>query len=196
MKHRQASGIGEFIVVDEHQQGYSRTEVDAYFTALADDFELLRKGIPDSRVQSSTDIRKQSFDAEQGGYSPSDVDHALDRVEDRFAEFERRLFIEKHGRIEWEHAVEETAELVMGRLNRAEGHRFRRPSHKLTKGYFVKDVDALCNRLCDHFRSAEELSPTVIRNAVFASATGDMCYEETQVDAFLDKCISLMLDLR
>lgn len=196
MKHRQSAGISEFKRAQERENGYNRAQVDEFFAVLADDFENLRQGVMTETTHTASYIRQKSFDAEAGGYAVTDVDLALDRVEDRFAEFERRLQIEHIGKDAWEEKVEHTAALVMGRLNRPDGERFRRPARKSTKGYFVKDVDALCHQLGDHFRSEEELSPAMIRSATFASATGDMSYEETQVDAFIDRCIELMLDLR
>lgn len=196
MNQQHASSTHEFILVSNQQQGYACGEVDSYFDELAADFDALRQGHVGKTLHTSQDIRQVKFSAELGGYSIADVDHALDRVEDRFADFERRYFIERYGRAKWEQSVEESAAVIMRRLDRQAGERFRRPARKLTKGYFVKEVDALCESLRDHFRSAEELSPSLIRSAVFSSATGDMCYEETQVDAFLDSCIALILNLR
>lgn len=196
MKHRGAPSRNEFATVTSRHSGYSCAQVDQYFSELAEDYEALRSGRPRPGGATSESIRAMSFDAQAGGYLPADVDAALDRVEDRFSEFERRAYYSSVDRNEWETQLEAEAALIMGRLDRAAGKRFRRPSHKLTKGYYVRDVDALCDRLVEMFRSQHALDPGVIRSAVFRSATTDMCYEETQVDAFLDRCLKLILDLK
>ncbi len=196
MKHRGARTMSEFNTVGEKQLGYSCAEVDDFFAALADDFELLRSGGSRQDVATSTLIRQRSFSGQAGGYVPQEVDAALDRVEDRFVVFEKERVIAREGLSAWNARLESDAELIMGRLNRPERQRFRRPSEKLTRGYFVGDVDALCESLKAHFLSDEELSPAMIREAVFSSATGEMSYEETQVDAFLDRCVSLILAIK
>lgn len=196
MNYSKAKGLGEFSRAGASRMGYNRAEVDAYFVRLADEFSTLRRGEALEGVLTSTDIRRHCFAPEKNGYVLTEVDQAMDRIEDRFAQFERRNFLAAVGRKQWEQDIEYSAALVMGRLNRADGERFRRPSNRLTKGYFVKDVDRLCVQLKEHFRMETDLSPELIRQSVFASAHGDMCYEETQVDAFLDRCIELMLDLR
>ncbi|MFW0155670.1 cell division protein DivIVA [Rothia sp. P6271] len=188
--------VREFRAVEPKKQGYSAREVDAFFVQLVEDFENLRAGQTYPGMMTSTTIRTMSFTPVQGGYYPADVDATLDRVEDRFASLERRRYIEKYGRQTWRQAVEESAELVMGRINRASGERFRRPSSARVQGYFVDDVDALCEKLRQHFRGEGELSAGLVRRAVFRSAVGSLCYEETQVDAFMDRCIELILDLK
>ncbi|MGV3016408.1 DivIVA domain-containing protein [Rothia sp. 88186D007BW] len=171
--------------------------MDSFFTRLADDYELLLTGGElGAGVHNSCTIRAAVFKSEKGGYAPDDVDAALDKVEDRFCELEHQLYVQRYGRQTWNQAVEELRELLMGRLRRPAGQRFRRPSRRLTKGYFSKEVDALCERLLAHFRGADVLTPADIRAAAFSPATGDLCYEETQVDAFLDRAIEYLGDTR
>jgi divIVA domain protein len=43
--------------------------------------------------------------------------------------------------------------------------------------------------------SEEPLDPSVVRHAKFRPASGTVSYEESQVDAFLDRCIELLQDL-
>lgn len=188
--------ISEFRVVDERETGYNIEAVDQFFTDLANDYERLRSDGSHSGITTARAIRQSTFQPQKGGYAVADVDAALSRVEDRFAAIERRFFIAEHGREAWSEYVEQIAELLMGRLRRENGERFRRPAHRLTKGYLTEDVDALCNRLMREFKTSDNLSADVVRGAVFRSATGSRCYEETQVDAFLDKCIELIHDLK
>lgn len=145
-------------------------------------------------MNTSRTIREAVFEAELGGYSPTEVDKALDRVEDRFSELERRLYIQRYGQATWNDAITELRLLLLGRLNRPDGERFRRPSKRLTKGYFVKDVDALCHLMKDHIEGKRQLLPGDIRSVSLTAATGELSYEETQVDAFLDRCIEYLQD--
>lgn len=190
-----SQGLGEFTLLGEKEKGYSSEEVDAYFQQLAADYSLLRRGNNDGII-SSKDIRTKSFSQEKGGYKPVEVDRALDRVEDKFGELERSLKKTELGEAQWNEELEVLANSIMGRLNRPEGERFRRPSKRLVKGYYMRDVDALCDKLKDHLQHDSKVNPKIIRRARFRSATGDMCYEETQVDAFLDRCIELILEIK
>lgn len=188
--------IAEFRAVGSQDIGYDIDSVDSYFNELADDYEALRSGQRHAGLSTARSIRMKNFAPVKGGYDVADVDAALDRVEDCFAAMERREFVADHGREAWGAHVERLAVGIMGRLERPSGERFRRPSKRLTKGYFVEDVDRLCDRLMREFKGADEMRPDLIRGAVFRSATGDKCYEETQVDAFLDRCLELIHDLK
>lgn len=197
MKQRGSSpSISELSIAPKGQHGYDCAEVDEYFSVLAKDFNLLRAGYTRGVTNTSGRIRSKNFTGVSGGYLAADVDKALDRVEDRFAEYERSIFINSRGRAVFDKMVAADSQLIMGRLNRPDGHRFRRPRRGLTKGYYVRDVDALCQQLKKDFTGATPSNPALIRSAVFRSATGNVCYEETQVDAFLDRCIKLILNLR
>lgn len=195
MKHRDAKGLGDFELVDEKSIGYAPDDVDDYFEELAADFVKLRKGSYEGIITSSM-IRSHSFPQARGGYKPAEVDRALDRVEDKFSELERDARRANLGEAAWNEQVETLANTVMGRLTRPDGERFRRPSKKLVKGYYVRDVDQLCLEIKDHLQHDSVISPKVIRKARFRAATGDMSYEESQVDAFLNRCIELMLEIR
>ncbi|WP_083093477.1 DivIVA domain-containing protein [Rothia nasimurium] len=194
---QQAKSGGGFSRVDGKQSGYKVAAVDAFFTRLADDYELMITGAqlgPD--VHTSRTVREASFPTELGGYLPQDVDRALDTVEDRFSELERSYFINRYGQHAWNEAVEELRTLLLGRLRRPPGERFRRPSKRLTKGYFVREVDELCERILGHLRGQHQLTPGEVRASAFSAATGNISYDETQVDAFLDRCIEYLNDTR
>lgn len=194
MKH-QAQSNGEFRILPGDTAGYDTEEVNSFFTRLADDYELMLSGEPITRtVHTSRTIRQQDFTAQPGGYDPADVDRALDRVEDRFAEIERRNYIGTNGVDAWNDTVADLRALLLGRLDRPAGERFRRPAARLTKGYFVKDVDALCDRLAEHLCRGQQLTPADVRRAAFGASTGSMSYDETQVDAFMDRAIEYIQD--
>lgn len=191
-KHR----IAEFRLAQPRSVGYDIESVDDFFDQLANDYDALRAGEHHAGMATSRSIRLKTFAPAQGGYLVADVDDALDRIEDRFAVIERREFIAEHGKDAWSSHIEQLAETLMGRLGRADGQRFRRPSKRLTKGYLVDDVDALCRELVAEFKSSRVVDAGLIRGAAFRSATGKRCYEETQVDVFLDRCLELIHDLK
>jgi DivIVA domain-containing protein len=54
------------------------------------------------------------------------------------------------------------------------------------------DVDNLCHDLIGYLEHDQPLSVDNVRRAVFRQAKGKDGYEETQVDAFLDRVVELM----
>ena len=182
---------GGFARAAETEPGYKRSEVDRLFTRLAEDYEKLSGAaeLPED-LYTSRRIRQVVFREEPGGYQLDVVDRALEKIEERFAKLERSRYIEAYGLDNWERSLVETGELLAGRLERPAGERFRRPSKRRHMGYFVGDVDAICDRVYAQLNSEEPLDPSVVR-----PASGTVSYEESQVDAFLDRCIELLQDL-
>ena len=174
---------GGFARAAETEPGYKRSEVDRLFTRLAEDYEKL-SGAPElpEDLYTSRRIRQVVFREEPGGYQLDVVDRALEKIEERFAKLERSRYIEAYGLENWERSLVETGELLAGRLERP-------------MGYFVGDVDAICDRVYAQLNSEEPLDPSVVRHAKFSPASGTVSYEESQVDAFLDRCIELLQDL-
>jgi len=171
----------------ELEPGYKRTEVDRLFARLAEDYEQLSGAVQQhANIYTSRLIRQVVFRTEPGGYAVGDVDRALERIEERFAKLERSRYIEQYGLSNWELSLVDAGELLAQRLERPDGERFRR---------LVGDVDKVCHHIYAQLNSEEPLDTSVIRNAVFRSATGSVSYEETQVDAFMDRCIELIQDL-
>lgn len=192
---QQASTAENLSKVGPQESGYCIREVNDFFGALADDYEQLLTHHSTSRsAHTSRTIRDKVFTPEAGGYTPQAVDSYLDQVEDRFAEVERRLYIERYGAELWQDSLEELWALLRGRLNRPDGERFRRPSHQRTKGYLTQDVDELCRLILRTVEHGETLLPQKIRSAAFRSAVGKNSYDETQVDAFMSRCLEYLQD--
>ena len=187
---------GGFPRAGEVEPGYKRSEVDRLFTRLAEDYEKLSSSfeLPED-LYTSRRIRQVIFREEPGGYKLDAVDRALEKIEERFAKLERSRYIEAYGLDNWERSLVETGELLAGRLERPAGERFRRPSKRRYMGYFVGDVDALCDRIYAQLNGEEPLDPSIVRHAAFRPASGSVSYDEAQVDAFLDRCIELLQDL-
>ncbi|MCT1723690.1 MULTISPECIES: DivIVA domain-containing protein [Kocuria] len=148
------------------------------------------------RRLGSRQVRERVFDRVKGGYDPGAVDAHLDAVEDELFAREKAAFVAEHGARRWEEHLELLAGLLLGRLNRPHGERFRRPSSHRTLGYAAADVDVLCDRLMDALRGEPEVDPRLVRTAVFRSAQGQRSYEEQQVDAFLDRAVEFVLAMR
>lgn len=181
--------------VGHRETGYSASAVDAAIERFDD---ALARWAEDPAVETmgAAEVRQVTFERERGGYDPHDVDDLLDAYEDRFAEAEKVAYCRREGDQAWHEHSAALADLVMGRLTRERGNRFRRPAHRRVEGYFVGDVDDLCDRLEEYFRTESHVEPSVIRRSSFRTATRKHAYDEVQVDAFLDTAIQLIQALR
>lgn len=176
--------------------GYDPVEVDDFLDRVDAVLATTAGDLRSAPGVGSRQVRERVFDRVQGGYDSAPVDARLDELEDQLADREREAFIHEHGPERWEEHLELLGQTLLGRLNRPHGERFRQPSQRKHLGYSVADVDVLCDRLTEHFRSDEDLDPSLVRKAVFRQAQGQRCYEEQQVDAFLDRVVELILALR
>ncbi len=178
-----------FVRVGRSELGYSTKQVDvflrrarAYYTSQD----------ADQKALTSHDVRSVSFDPAKGGYEALAVDAALDRLEDVFAQRERDQLVSSHGEEAWLLQIGRISSVLRARLHRGDGERFRRPKGRQTRSYNVTDVDGLCHELLAYFEADKPMSVDVARRAVFAAAKGATGYEESQVDAFLDRVVELM----
>jgi DivIVA domain-containing protein len=145
-------------------------------------------------VVSADSIRRTAFAMQKGGYSTTHVDAALERLEDAFASRERdRAFTPPGGDAAWYGAARSSAQVILDRLARPEGHRFSRVS-AFTRAYDVKQVDAFADRLVDYFQHGKPMSIDEVRLVAFQAARRG--YNETQVDLLLDNVIDVMLAVR
>lgn len=175
--------------VPRSEYGYNAKQVDEFLQQSRQSLETVD---PASRAVTSLDVRAVSFDPVKGGYSAAMVDPALDRLEDAFARRERDDLIAAGGEEAWLREIGTLSAVLRGRLNRPDGERFRRPTKNKARSYHVGDVDRLCRDLVGYLESDQPLSVDNVRRAVFRPAVGAEGYEETQVDAFLDRAVELM----
>ncbi|MBT2513126.1 DivIVA domain-containing protein [Arthrobacter sp. ISL-30] len=175
--------------VERGKYGYNAKQVDQFLKRARVSFEA-----PSTEPHKigSIDVRAVSFDPVKGGYDASDVDAALDRLEDAFARRERDELIEAQGEEAWLRQIGRLSSILRGRLHRPDGERFRRPAGKKARAYNIDDVDGLCHELIGYLEEDQPLSVDSVRRAVFRQAKGQDGYEETQVDAFLDRVVELM----
>lgn len=187
MAHTEDSAAAGFDRVGRGDLGYSPKQVEKFLDAA-------RAYLEDRSAAAVTshDVRTVSFDAVRGGYDANEVDSALDRLEDAFARRERDDLIQDAGQEAWLREIGQLAGLLRGRLMRADGERFRRPASLKAPSYHVDDVDILCTRLLAYLEQGSPMSADEVRTAVFRTVSGKEGYEETQVDAFLDRVVELM----
>jgi DivIVA domain-containing protein len=175
--------------VQRNEYGYNAKQVDQFLQRARVAFE--NPGAAPHAI-NSTDVRAVSFDPVKGGYAAAGVDAALDRLEDAFARRERDDLIAARGEDAWLREIGKLSGLLRGRLHRPDGERFRRPAKGRGRSYNALDVDNLCRDLIGYLEEDRPLSVDNVRRAVFRSAVGKDGYEETQVDAFLDRVVELM----
>jgi DivIVA domain-containing protein len=171
------------------EYGYNAKQVDQFLQRARVSLET--PGAAAHPIRSN-DVRAVSFGPVKGGYSAAAVDAALDRLEDAFARRERDELIAERGEEAWLRQIGQLSGTLRGRLHRPDGERFRRPSRKKARSYNTKDVDRLCVDLIGYLEEDKPLSVDNVRRAMFRPAVGQDGYEETQVDAFLDRVVELM----
>ena len=133
-----------------------------------------------------------SFDPVKGGYAAAGVDAALDRLEDAFARRERDELIAEQRRGSLAARDRPAVRPLRGRLHRPDGERFRRPAKTRPEATTPWTWTELCHDLIGYLEEDKPLSVDNVRRAVFRPAVGKDGYEETQVDAFLDRVVELM----
>ena len=172
------------------QPGYNVDQVEDF---LEDARRAYTTDRPDVAVVTAASIRTTAFAMQRGGYSPSHVDAALERLEDAFAARERERTLAQVGENAWYGRARGAAQEILNRLARPAGKRFSRVG-PLTSGYDPKDVDAFATRLTGYFQSGKPMSVDQVRTVVFR--TKKRGYNETQVDLLLDAVIDVMLAVR
>lgn len=204
----QASRHAQFGKVSGSEYGYAVDEVDAFLARARESFSA-----PEGTagILSTQDIRDITFLPAQGGYDATEVDEALERLEEAFAARDQRKTAGAAAAVspvtEYDDAASVTQAVteiptdgdpvefsaaVQGRLERAAGERFRAPSDDEANSYNVEDVDALCDRL---LTEPGALTSRAIRAVTFRVTRGAEGYEEAQVDGFLER-VAEELDAR
>lgn len=187
--------LGVLRRVPASARGYDVLRVRDFLARAQASLETLRKGGSYPEL-SSAEVREIVFPAQDGGYDAETVDALMDEVEDELAAAERARLDAVRGPDAVRQRAEPLADLIMGRLNRPDGRRFRRPARRRDIGYLAADVDALCAQLAEHLRVSEHPHPGAVRTAAFREGTGTRAYDEAQVDAFLERVQELIQLIR
>ncbi|MEO6506095.1 MAG: DivIVA domain-containing protein [Terrimesophilobacter sp.] len=142
---------------------------------------------------SAESIRHTAFSLRRGGYSPSHVDAALERLEDAFATREREQALLTEGEGAWYAQARQIAQDIVDRVSRPPLHRFARAGI-LTDGYDRREVDAFANRMLRYFEDKLVMTVDEVRTVAFRPRKHG--YREAQVDLLLDSAIRVMQAVR
>jgi DivIVA domain-containing protein len=173
------------------QLGYSVEQVEEFLEDARRAYTAETSAYADTVTSNA--IRRTAFAMEKGGYTPSAVDAALERLEDAFATREREAALAHRGEADWNAHARATAQVLIDRLARPAGAKFTRVG-LLTTGYHVSDVDAFADRLVGFFQHGRPLGINEVRTIAFRPAKRG--YNEAQVDLLLDSVTQVMLAVR
>ena len=165
-------------------RGYDKKQVDSLLESAKRQYEN-----PDQVVLRASDLRGLRLDLVKGGYLISQVDAALDNLEDHFSLTEVIAFKKRYGEQELAKRYSELKDALSPRLRKAKSKRFAKVSF-LARGYDKKKVDALCDRLVSHFDGKVKIKVSEIRRVQFSSRRSG--YSMPQVDSFLDRVIEAL----
>ena len=169
--------------------GYNLKQVEEFLDSTRQAYDAAEETDP----LTAADIRHTAFAMQKGGYSPSHVDAALERLEDAFALRERERATADAGPEAWLDEARQTAQVLINRLGRPAGHRFSRTSFFST-GYNRAEVDRLATKLVNYFQDGNPVTVDDVRTAVFRPQRAG--YREAQVDLVLDGVVDVMLAVR
>lgn len=165
-------------------RGYDKLAVEEFLARARTAFEQADAGL------RSADVRAVAFPLVREGYAIAAVDAALGRIEDAFALREREAALSSDGVEGWVGRTRETAQVVLDRLARPRGHRFRRVG-LLRYGYRVDEVDLVADKIARYLEDGSPVSVEQVRSVAFRMQRGG--YHEGQVDAVLDAVVEVML---
>jgi len=174
----------EFPRVSGRVLGYEPSEVDEFIERARQAYSD-----PNTTLVDAARLRSQGFRLVREGYSVSAVDGAIDRLEDVFVEREFSARVASFGESNMASEIIRLQNLVHGRTSRARRRRFKRVTWPL-RGYNVRAVDRLCQRIDDHISNSRPLEVSEVRKAIFVQARRG--YNESQVDAFIDRVLELL----
>lgn len=164
--------------------GYSPEQVDSLMDLAKRQYES-----PDQILLRASDLRGLRLDLVNGGYSISQVDVALDNLEDHFMRAEIAAFRQRFGDQELLKRYAELQQALLPRLHRDKGRRFTKVSF-LARGYDKRKVDELCDELISHFTGGSKVKVAQVRRAQFTAVRSG--YSMPQVDSFLDRVIEAL----
>lgn len=173
-----------FPVTGKREKGYAASQVDEFFDRARTEYDAPQPAL------TSVDIRQAGFDLVRGGYDPRPVDAALERLEQAFAQRERSVALATAGPDAWRAQAKRQARVIVDRLQRPEGKRFRRTG-LFSTGYRRHDVDEFSQRIIDVFCVGTPLTADEVRDVTFGRERHG--YDEAQVDAVLDRTIEILL---
>lgn len=162
-----------------------------YSVKAVDDF--LQRAQSAGTSLTSEDVRSAQFPLVKGGYNITEVDAALDRLEDSVSDNERREQMSRVGSDTVTAEARAIAQEILNRVARPRGKRFRRSAF-FTYGYHRDDVDDFADRIREFYSGGASLSRDEVRTVTFRPRVGG--YNEAQVDLLLEDLVRVMLAAR
>lgn len=166
--------------------GYSRKQVDAFFDCAKHAYS----DAPEVSTVTSEDVRSAAFDWVRNGYKASEVDAALDRLERALLQRKRADVMNESGESVWLDRTYSEAESLYPRMLRPAGERFKDAKKY---GYAKVEVDNFLDYIAKYFDGKAQLASKDVQDIVFKRAKKTDAYDESVVDVYLDRVISVLI---
>ncbi|WP_124055044.1 DivIVA domain-containing protein [Arcanobacterium ihumii] len=172
--------------------GYDCKQVDDFLRAAKEAYANFsaQTQIKDNEVIDESTVRGVSFAWNRNGYKPFQVDAALDRLEAAFIQRRRASVMYSKGEQAWLEQTYTAATSLYPRMQRRAGQRF---ADAEKRGYLKEDVDAFLEQVARYFDGQANLSSKEVRRQYFRSARGEKAYDESVVDVYLDRVVSVLM---
>lgn len=174
--------------------GYDCEEVDSFLreakAAYANFSHEGAEQSADTPAIDETTVRNASFSWSRNGYKPVQVDAALDRLEAAFIQRRRAGVMYTAGEQAWLEQTYNSATTLYPRMLRPEGERFADADGR---GYAKSEVDEFLDRIAAYFDGKANLASKEVRRTHFHSASGADAYDESVVDVYLDRVVSVLM---
>jgi DivIVA domain-containing protein len=182
----------------KHHWGYNVDQVDEFLQHAHDLYEEDDPGL------TQEDIQLTSFDLEKNGYVIGQVDATLIRLEKAVVDKHTSYEIAHRGRQAWDDDTKALVRTLEERAEAPDGERFKRglPKHP---SYDVKQVDLLVRQAWTRITSlmgvrsqlepetgSENINASQVSNVIFTQRKAKHGYDESSVDAYLNRIIQVL----
>ncbi|MFC5369872.1 DivIVA domain-containing protein [Arcanobacterium bovis] len=180
--------------VGQFHSGYDCKEVDSFLREAKAAYAKFsyEDAVRDPKAAGIDEdsVRNASFSWTRNGYSPEQVDAALDRLEAAFIQRRRAGVMSSAGEQAWLEQTYDSATTLYPRMLRPEGERF---SDAHGRGYAKGEVDEFLNQIAEYFDGKANLTSKEVRRTHFNSARDADAYDESVVDVYLDRVVSVLM---
>ncbi len=182
----------------KHHWGYNVDQVDEFLQHAHDLYEEDDPGL------TQEDIQLTSFDLEKNGYVIGQVDATLIRLEKAVVDKHTNYEIAHRGRAAWDVDTSALVGTLEERAEAPDGERFKRglPRHP---SYDVKQVDLLVRQAWTRItsllgipsrisseRDSQNINASQVSNVIFTQRKAKHGYDESSVDAYLNRVIQVL----
>ena len=178
--------------------GYNVAQVDEFLERA---HEMYENNDPQL---SQEEIQLTSFDLERNGYVIGQVDATLIRLERAIVDKNTQTQIAEEGRRQWDQETLGLAQTLQQRAEAPNRQRFK-PGLRHHPSYDRKQVDLLVMQTwtritqllgipntLDEVRNADLITSSRVANAIFTQRNAHHGYDESSVDAYLNRAIQVL----